>query len=229
VEDKVKEYVVERAVVEVWSEDQLRRLKSQTPPLAEPSVGAIRRIGPFHRFTTRPLNKTTFTDKDIDLSKPAVIEGEPVYERKMGKDQLDTSGKSYRFGVYAYRVRALGPEGKGGPSPAVYTIPSIPQWFFSREQGTTCHLKWTANPEKGISGYRVYRMDGRYDNEPISRLTDEPLKTLEYADMGAGKKTRRYYVVAVDAIGQEGHPSSPVWYEREWKHYYLPFTGEWHQ
>ncbi|MBI2948332.1 MAG: hypothetical protein HYY23_11865, partial [Verrucomicrobia bacterium] len=45
----------------------------------------------------------------------------------------------------------------------------------------------------------------------------------------AGKTARRYYVVAVDALGQEGFPSSPVWFEREWKRFYLPFTGEWHQ
>jgi hypothetical protein len=35
--------------------------------------------------------------------------------------------------------------------------------------------------------------------------------------------------VAVDALGQEGHPSSPVWFDREWKQYYKPFTGDWHQ
>jgi hypothetical protein len=33
----------------------------------------------------------------------------------------------------------------------------------------------------------------------------------------------------VDALGQEGSPSSPVWFEREWKSFYAPFTGAWHQ
>ncbi len=228
-EDRVKEYVVERAVVEVWSEDQLTRLKSRTAPLAEPSAGAIRKIGAFKRITPEPVQGTTFIDKGLDLSKPAAVEGEPIHERKMHKDQLDPAGKPYRFGVHAYRVRALGPGGEGGPSPAVYTIPSIPQWVYSKEEGTTCRLKWSANPEMGVKGYRVYRMDGRFDKEPVSRLTAEPLTEREYADAGAGKKTRRYHVVAVDALGQEGHPSSPVWFEREWKKYYGPFTGEWHQ
>jgi len=36
-------------------------------------------------------------------------------------------------------------------------------------------------------------------------------------------------VVAVDTLGQEGFPSAPVWFEREWKQYYKPFVGEWHQ
>jgi len=111
----------------------------------------------------------------------------------------------------------------------VLTIPSAPQWVFSKEEGTTCHIKWAANPEKRLRGYRVYRLDGRYNSEPISRLTPEPIARLRFADPTAGRHTRRYYVVAVDALGQEGHPSAPVWFNREWKRFYVPFTGEWHQ
>src|SRR5258708_6199267 len=37
-------YHVERAVVEVFSEDEVVRLKKDTPPLAEPSVGAVKQI-----------------------------------------------------------------------------------------------------------------------------------------------------------------------------------------
>jgi hypothetical protein len=90
-------------------------------------------------------------------------------------------------------------------------------------------LKWQANREKGIAGYRVYRMDGRYDNEPVSRLAEEPITRTTFEDDAAGKETRRYYVIAVDALGQEGFPSSPVWFQREWRDYYVPFIGEWHQ
>jgi fibronectin type 3 domain-containing protein len=111
----------------------------------------------------------------------------------------------------------------------VLTIPSSVLGLFSKEEGTTAHLKWSANPEKGIRGYRVYRMDGRYDKEPVTRLTPDPIRERTFSDPGAGKKSRRYYVVAVDALGQEGYPSSPVWHEREWKPFYVPFTAEWHQ
>ncbi|HXU10443.1 MAG TPA: fibronectin type III domain-containing protein, partial [Candidatus Binatia bacterium] len=38
-------YHVERAVVEVFSEDEVKRLRTDTPPLAEPSVGAIKTVG----------------------------------------------------------------------------------------------------------------------------------------------------------------------------------------
>jgi hypothetical protein len=226
----VQGYHVERAAVEVYTEDQLRRLRGQTPPLEQPSVGAIRRIGKFTRISTAPLTTTTFTDTGIDLTKPQVIEGEPIFERNLHLDQVHAPGKAYHLAVFAWRIRAVGKDGaESGPSPPLFSIPSAPQSVFSREEGTTCHLKWEPNPEAEIKGYRVYRMDGRYEKDPIPRLTSEPQHATTFSDPSAGKSSRRYYITAVDALGQEGFPSSPVWFEREWKQYYLPFTGEWHQ
>lgn len=230
VEKDVVGYHVERAGVEVFSEDQLNRLKSKLPPLPQPSVGAIRLIGPFTRLTRAPVAGTRFTDTTVDLTQPQRVEGEPTYSRRWSEQYLDETGKPYPFAVYAYRVRAVNALGvESGPSPAVLTIPSAPQWVFSKEEGTTCHLKWAENPEKGIQGYRVYRMDGRWEKDPISRLTPDPIRALTYTDPTAGTATRRYYVVAVDALGQEGLPSAPVWFQREWRAFYTPFVGEWHQ
>jgi len=230
-EDKmVTGYHIERAVVEVLSEDQLPRLKKQTPPLTEPSVGALRRIGTFARLTTSPLKATNFIDTQVDLAKPLSVSGESVYERKLAREQLDESGRAYRHAVFAYRIRAVNAAGvESGPSPPFFTIPSAPQWHFSKEDGAACQLKWSANPERALQGYRVYRMNGRYDKDPIPRLTAEPTAATTYRDETAGKSSRRYYIVAVDALGQEGFPSAPVWFEREWKQYYKPFIGEWHQ
>ena len=90
-------------------------------------------------------------------------------------------------------------------------------------------MKWTANPERGLKGYRVCRLDNRWDKDPISRLTAEPVAVTTFAEPLASQSTRRYYVVAVDALGQEGFPSSPVWFQREWRQYYIPFVGQWHQ
>jgi hypothetical protein len=223
-------YHLERAAVEVLTEDQLTRLKRNTPPLPEPSVGALRRIGPFRRLTTAPVPETTFVDTTVDLSKAQPVSAEPVYDRVLHAEQLDAAGRPYRFAVCAYRIRAVNGAGvDSGPSPALLTIPSPPQWLFSKEDGTTCRLRWAANPERGLTGYRVYRMDNRWDKDPISRLTPEPVRARTFADPAAGKSTRRYYVVAIDALGQEGFPSSPVWFQREWRQYYAPFVGEWHQ
>ena len=229
-EKNVVGYHVERALVEVATEDQLRRLKRQTEPLAEPSVGAITKVGPFQRLTTVPVKAAAFTDTTVDLSKPQPLTEAQLYERKFNAEQFDPTGKPYRFAVFVYRVRAVNPKGEeSGPSAAEFTIPSPPQWLFSKEEGTTCQLKWAASAEKSLRGYRVYRMNGRYDKDPIPRLTPEPLAVTTFSDPEAGKSTRRYYVVAVDALGQEGFPTSPVWFEREWKPFYKPFTGEWHQ
>jgi hypothetical protein len=68
----------------------------------------------------------------------------------------------------------------------------------------------------------------RFGAPPLSRLTAEPIAATTFTDPSAGKTTRRYHIVAVDVLGQEGLPSMPVWYEREWKSLYKPFIGKWH-
>lgn len=223
-------YLLERAAVEVLSDDQLKRLKAQTPPLESPSVGRIVSVGPFQKIVDQPLAETSFVDTTVNLARPQAPPEMPIEQRKVTDEDLDKEGRAYRFAVYAYRVRAVDPPGVlSGPSPATLTIPSPPQQLFSREEGMTCHLRWQASPEEGLQGYRVYRMDGRYAKDAIPRLTADPIKDLAFNDPAAGKNTRRYYVVAVDALGQEGFPTSPVWFDREWKPFYKPFTGEWHQ
>lgn len=226
-------YHVERALVEVFSEDQIHRLKKDTPPLAEPSVGAIKAIGAFARLTREPLKEAAWTDTTLDLSKPLEIEGEVLQAHRFGKDQLDPQGKPYRFGVFAYRVRAVNALGvESGPSPYFLTIPSSPKHVFSKEDGDDCQLKWQANPEQGLKGYRVYRMESPRINgagQKCNRLTTEPLAVARYTDAKIGKDPRRYWIVAVDALGQEGIPSAPTWHYREWRRFYTPFVGEWHQ
>ncbi len=226
-------YQIERAAVEVLSEDELTRLKKDTPPLAEPSVGAIRAIGPFIRLTRTPVKETRFVDRGLDLTRPAPLTDPPIYQRRFHAEQRDDKGKPYRHAVFAYRVRAVNALGvEGGASAPFFTIPSAPQWLFSREEGDKCHLKWEANREDGIKGYRIYRMESPRKNGPgqkVTRVTAEPIRENRFLDPQAGKETRRYWVVAVDALGQEGFPSAPTWHERQYRKVYVPFVGEWHQ
>lgn len=226
-------YHVERAVVEVFSEDQIKRLKKDTPPLAEPSVGAINRIGPFVRLTKTPLRATNFTDDTLDLTKPQKVVGDVVWQHRFAAGDLDDQGKAYRFAVYAYRIRAVNAQGEeSGPSPYFLTIPSAPQHFFSREEDDTCHLKWAANPEEQLAGYRLYWMQGprpEGPGQPTHRLTAAPIADTKFADQAAGREPRRYWIVAVDALGQEGLPSSPTWHYRTQREFYVPFVGPWHQ
>ena len=75
-------------------------------------------------------------------------------------------------------------------------------------------------------------MEGPRINGPgqkVTRLTAEPLEKSHYVDPATGKDTRRFWVVAVDALGQEGIPSSPAWHYRQFRKYYVPFVGDWHQ
>ncbi|HEX3151731.1 MAG TPA: alpha/beta hydrolase-fold protein [Gemmataceae bacterium] len=225
-------YHVERAIVEVFSEDQLVRLKKDTQPLDEPSVGAIKVIGPFQQLTREAVKDRLFTDTAIDLGKPATVEAGPTFTHRFSKEQIDPAGKPYRFAVYAYRVRAVNALGvESGSGPYVLTIPRSPQQLFAKEDGERCHLKWTSNLETGVR-YRVYRMEGPRINGPgqkVTRVTEGPIAATTFTDRNAGKDTRRYWVIAVDKLGQEGIPSAPAWHERQYRKLYEPFTVEWHQ
>ena len=225
-------YIVQRAPVEVDSDSQLKLLVSRTKPLEGTSVGAIDRVGEFQSLTESPIDGNQFVDTQIHLADPRPIDGKVIYDEIYIMDRHRTDeGRPYRFAVFAYRVIAVSAMGvAGGPSPARLTIPAPVESVFSRESGSACDLRWIPNQEKGIQGYRIYRIDGRWDEtDPVSRLTPEPIEDTKYRDERADEKTRRYHVIAVDAIGQEGHPSSPVWYQREWKTFYKPFEEQWHQ
>src|SRR5262249_18822174 len=174
----------------------------------------------------------TFDDTTVDLTRPAAIDGNPIFRHRFAKEQLNTAGKNYRFAVYAYRVRAVNHRGlESGPSPYVLTIPSAAQYLFSKEAGADCHLKWQKSPEEGIKGYRVYRMESPRINGPgqkVTRVTEEPIAETTFIDRGIGKEQRRYWVVAVDALGQEGQPSAPTWHYRLVRSYYPPVARQVH-
>jgi hypothetical protein len=63
----------------------------------------------------------------------------------------------------------------------------------------------------------------------VTRLTADPVAGTTFTDPKATRETKRYWVVAVDALGQEGVPSAPAWHWRQFRKVYQPFTGEWHQ
>ena len=128
--------------VEALSEDQLVPQRRRTPPLSEPSAGAIRRIGAFVRLTDGPVRGPRYADA-IDLSRPRPIAGPPAWERRIPPEQLEERGRPYRWAVFAYRVRAVNALGvEGGPSPYALTLPAAPQHLFARERGGACDLRW---------------------------------------------------------------------------------------
>lgn len=56
-------------------------------------------------------------------------------------------------------------------------------------------------------------------------MTDKPISETTFRHT-AGSDTTRYWVTAVDSLGQEGQPSSPVWFRQFYKGF---FAGDWHQ
>ena len=78
----------------------------------------------------------------------------------------------------------------------------------------TGEVSWSAHP--------VYKLEGTWK---VVRLTAEPVRATTFTHEG-GKGVTRYWVVAVDALGREGQPSSPVWHHQRYQGFY---SGEWHQ
>jgi hypothetical protein len=179
--------------------------KDNDPAYAEPKVVKITDIASIAKLNERPLARTNFTDA-VDLTRK-------------GPEAADCT-----FAVYAYIVRAVNKLGvESGPSTYALTLPSEPLNLLCREQRDTAELKWDANPETGITGYRLYQLKGTWEILPVN---DTPvLDTLFSRPVGRGQTTR-FWVTAVDALGQEGQPSSPAWFNHSYRGF---FQGEWHQ
>ena len=126
---------------------------------------------------------------------------------------------------HAYVVRAVNRLGvESGLSPYALTIPSTPRQVFLRErEDDVAEIRWAENPERAIAGYRIYKLGASHWE--IVRVNDEPVRATTFRH-DAGEGTTRYWVVAVDRLGQEGQPSSAVWYRHDYRDF---FEGEWHQ
>ena len=72
-----------------------------------------------------------------------------------------------------------------------------------------------------MAGYLVYEVV----DSKVARITPEPVKSSPFA-LPSGNGVKRVCIVAVDAIGQEGQPSSSAWLNKSYKGF---FSGDWHQ
>jgi fibronectin type 3 domain-containing protein len=179
--------------------------KDNDPEYPEPLPVEVRDLTDLQKLNDKLVTMTAFTDTKVNLARK------------------DPEASEYKYHVHAYIVRAVNQLGtESGPSPYALTIPSEPANVLNRERAGTAELKWDVNPEKGIVGYRLYKLEGTWN---IVRLTEKPVKETTFTHKGGGN-VMRYWVVAVDALGQEGQPSSPVWHNHSYKGF---FPGEWHQ
>lgn len=81
------------------------------------------------------------------------------------------------------------------------TPPAVPTGLKVTPSEKTLVLSWTANPEKDLRGYLVYRSEGEQANSRELLLTGLPIQAPTYTDvLTAGVQTRYHYrVVAVNA------------------------------
>jgi hypothetical protein len=194
------------AVMRAVKKGTLQAWRDNDPEYAEPLPVELRDLTGLRKLNDHPLSGTTFTDTQVRVRAP------------------DHDPAGYKYQVFAYLIKAVNRLGtESGPSPYALTIPSTPVNVLCRERGGTAELKWDPNPEQGIVGYHIYKL-GKSHWE-ILRVTEEPRRETTFTH-AAGRGTTRYWVVAVDALGQEGEPSSPVWCNHSYKGF---FQGEWHQ
>jgi len=145
---------------------------------------------------------------------------------KPGSFQLLGEGKEpqyldgdFEFGrAYTYEVRVLFKEGgaiaESESSPAYEVIardtfpPARPTGLTALYTSNAVELVWTANSEKDLAGYYVYR---RENGEQTTKLKKELLRTplLRDASVQAGH-TYFYQVTAVDLSNNESQPSEEV-------------------
>jgi predicted phage tail protein len=90
--------------------------------------------------------------------------------------------------------------------------PSAPAAITLAATPTTISIFFATNPEKDVTGYRIYRSeDANLDKSKWELLTTEILTTNTYQDSRVQSgKTYYYYLTAIDKAGNISEPSEVV-------------------
>ncbi|MHC4914261.1 MAG: HEAT repeat domain-containing protein [Planctomycetota bacterium] len=163
-------------------------------------------VGPKTRLTTNCIEADAGWER---LTKEPVKDPAFIDARKLAA----TEGV-FGHEVCNYQVRAVNSLGvESGPSERGFTLTSpVPAPNAELRPDGSVLVTWRAAAEKGILGYNVYRLEEIRPSAAV-RLTASPVKELRFVDRPETPRAerRRYYVVAVDALGQEGIPSFGAW------------------
>jgi hypothetical protein len=151
----------------------------------------FKKVGEFVKLNKEPIKEATFADA-----------------RKLAQ----TTGL-FSHEIRAYYVTTAGQDAPDSHSATVLTLTSsVPRVTAAEQPDGSTLIKWEASPEKDIRGYAIYRMD-EFRTTVAVRLNPAPVTGTQYVDWCESPRAerRRYYVVAVDALGQEGIPSTGAW------------------
>ncbi|MCG3179527.1 MAG: hypothetical protein BIFFINMI_01863 [Phycisphaerae bacterium] len=200
--------LVEGVVVSVMPDATVKVAweKSADPAVAGYNVYAAD-VGVGDRMHPRDVYKSVTEFKKLNA--------EPVKATELADGRkLAAAAGLFNHAIRAYYVKAVTAAGvESGPSATVITLTSsVPNVSAEELPDGSTQISWDAAPEAGVRGYTIYRMDVTRTSSPF-RLNPVPADGTQYIDQCDAPRAerRRYYVVAVDALGQEGLPSTGAW------------------
>jgi fibronectin type 3 domain-containing protein len=121
------------------------------------------------------------------------------------------NGKRYKYEVRSVRVEGVTRwEGEGTTVEATTvdrTPPAVPSGLVGTKKDNGVLLSWTANAEKDLLGYNVFRSAAG----KTEKLNKEPLAEPSFFDAAPGAaRYVSYYVTAIDKSGNESGPSREI-------------------
>lgn len=173
-------------------------------------------------------NELTSYDRDVvkGITRPdwtdfAKLNGDLVVGTSYTDTTIsDVTGYAH---IYAYVVKSSKDGTESGPSPFWSTIPEFPTGVNVTSDDTNWYLNWTAphNGGTGIAGYRIFYSPT--STTMVEYTTGGAVEgvsaTIPKATVGSG--SMKFFVVAVDDLGQEGFPSNGAWtYHPDYAAYY---------
>jgi hypothetical protein len=141
-----------------------------------------------------PISDTSFKDEFFEFDKPAFYFVRAVSVGTAG-EPIESSESN---------IVTISPKDTFPPSaPAAITLAATP---------TTISIFFATNPEKDVTGYRIYRStDENAEKAKWELLTREPLTTNTFQDTRVESgKTYYYYLTAIDKAGNISEPSDVV-------------------
>lgn len=172
---------------------------------------------------------------NVDDSTPVNISGYNIYRKEKESEQFTLinaapvnattyADELFEFGKnYQYFIRAvsLGADGEAVESLDSKTIEIMPKDTFPPSPPSSITIAaapnnlsifFATNPEKDISGYRIYKStDQNLERSRWTLLTPEILKTNTFQDKQVESgKTYFYYLTAIDTAGNVSEPSEIV-------------------
>lgn len=146
----------------------------------------------FKRLTDAPLTATEFSDPQ------PLAQATGLFNHEVRTYQVTA-------------VNALGVE-SGRSALALTLTSSVPRVTATERRDGSTVIAWQPVPERWVRGYAVYRMD-EFRGSMCVRLNPQPVTGTSYVDRPETPRAerRRYYVVAVDALNEEGLPSTGAW------------------